>query len=113
VRPVIIGSRTALSSSFLKLGAGLQSKNEELVRRRGKSGVDSGGADSDSPTQWARVRARLRDEFGEAAFRSWLRAMTLFEVADGRVREAGPAAALTAGNSARNAGVLTQSRRTS
>jgi chromosomal replication initiator protein len=36
--------------------------------------------------QWARVRARLRDEFGEAAFRSWLKSMTLAEVTDGRAR---------------------------
>jgi chromosomal replication initiator protein len=28
----------------------------------------------------------LREEFGEAAFRSWLRSMTLFEVTDGRAR---------------------------
>jgi chromosomal replication initiator protein len=41
---------------------------------------------SDIQTQWARVRARLREEFGEAAFRSWLRSMTLFEVVDGRAR---------------------------
>ncbi|MBV9523604.1 MAG: chromosomal replication initiator protein DnaA [Alphaproteobacteria bacterium] len=64
----------------------MQSKNEELVTRREKGGTDSGTADSDTQTQWARVRARLRDEFGEAAFRSWLRAMTLFEVAEGRAR---------------------------
>jgi chromosomal replication initiator protein len=41
---------------------------------------------ADIQTQWARVRGRLRDEFGEAAFRSWLKSMTLAEVADGRVR---------------------------
>src|SRR5215472_14361356 len=43
----------------------------------------SGG---DIQAQWTRVRGRLRDEFGEAAFRSWLKSMTLAEVADGRVR---------------------------
>jgi chromosomal replication initiator protein len=32
------------------------------------------------------VRGRLRDEFGEAAFRSWLKSMTLTDAADGRVR---------------------------
>jgi chromosomal replication initiator protein len=41
---------------------------------------------TDIQTQWARVRGRLRDEFGEAAFRSWLKSMTLTEVTDGRVR---------------------------
>src|SRR5260221_10963849 len=40
----------------------------------------------DVQAQWARVRGRLRDEFGEAAFRSWLKSMTLAEVSDGRVR---------------------------
>ncbi|HEX7968122.1 MAG TPA: chromosomal replication initiator protein DnaA [Stellaceae bacterium] len=41
---------------------------------------------ADIQAQWARVRGRLRDEFGEAAFRSWLKSMTLAEVVDGRVR---------------------------
>ncbi len=44
------------------------------------------GQDGDLQTQWARVRGRLRDEFGEAAFRSWLKSMTLCEVTDNRVR---------------------------
>ena len=35
---------------------------------------------SDIQAQWARVRGRLREEFGEAAFRSWLKSMTLAEV---------------------------------
>jgi len=37
-------------------------------------------------TQWQRVRARLRDEFGEAAYRSWLSALTLGDLADGTIR---------------------------
>ncbi len=41
---------------------------------------------SDIQGQWARVRGRLREEFGEAAFRSWLKSMTLAEVQEGRVR---------------------------
>jgi chromosomal replication initiator protein len=36
--------------------------------------------------QWNRVRGRLRDEFGEAAFKSWLNPLTLAEVRDGQVR---------------------------
>ncbi len=43
----------------------------------------SGG---DVQAQWARVRGRLREEFGEAAFRSWLKSMTLAEVDENRVR---------------------------
>jgi len=36
--------------------------------------------------QWDRVKARLRDEFGEAAFKSWLQPLTLAELRDGQVR---------------------------
>jgi len=41
---------------------------------------------SDLQSQWARVRARLREEFGLAAYRSWFRTMTLVDMRDGRVR---------------------------
>jgi chromosomal replication initiator protein len=67
----------------------VQSKPQGNVGRRDRTASDHGdelGTSSDVQTQWARVRARLREEFGEAAFRSWLRSMTLFEVADGRAR---------------------------
>lgn len=40
--------------------------------------------------QWARVRGRLRDEVGEAAFKSWLKPLTLTEIDDGEVRIAVP-----------------------
>lgn len=36
--------------------------------------------------QWVRVRARLRDEVGEAAFKSWLKPLTLAGVDEGIVR---------------------------
>ena len=36
--------------------------------------------------QWNRVRGRLRDEFGEAAFKSWLNPLTLADVHNGQVR---------------------------
>ena len=39
--------------------------------------ADSLGRSDDIQSQWARVRARLRGEFGDAAYRSWLRNMTL------------------------------------
>ena len=35
--------------------------------------------------QWARVRARLRDEVGDTAFRSWLQPLTLGELEDGEI----------------------------
>ena len=35
--------------------------------------------------QWARVRARLRQEFGESVYRSWLKPLTLDHVERGRV----------------------------
>jgi chromosomal replication initiator protein len=37
-------------------------------------------------TDWDRVKVRLRDEVGDAAFRSWLRPITLHEVQDDSVR---------------------------
>ena len=40
------------------------------------SGADSAAGDSLNE-QWARVRGRLRQEVGEAAFRSWLKPLTL------------------------------------
>ena len=43
--------------------------------------VDSG----DVNEQWNRVRGRLRAEFGDAAFNSWLRPMVLSEARDGQV----------------------------
>jgi chromosomal replication initiator protein len=36
--------------------------------------------------QWQRVRTRLREEFGEAGYRSWLCSLTLAEVTDSAVR---------------------------
>ena len=36
--------------------------------------------------QWARIRGRLRAEYGEAAYRSWLKPMTLVGVEGRRVR---------------------------
>tara|TARA_Y100000766_G_scaffold264516_1_gene257384 strand:+ start:63 stop:1412 length:1350 start_codon:yes stop_codon:yes gene_type:complete len=36
--------------------------------------------------QWARIRGRLRAEYGEAAYRSWLKPMTLVGVEGSRVR---------------------------
>ena len=36
--------------------------------------------------QWARVRGQLRHEFGEAAFRSWLKPLTLAGAAGGTIR---------------------------
>ena len=40
--------------------------------------------------RWARIRGRLRAEFGDAAYRNWLRALTLVELRDGTVRIAAP-----------------------
>ncbi|BBK29367.1 chromosomal replication initiator protein [Stella humosa] len=46
--------------------------------------------DSAVQAQWARVRGRLREEFGEAAFRTWLKPLTLKEAKAGVVRLAVP-----------------------
>ncbi|MBW7851824.1 MAG: chromosomal replication initiator protein DnaA [Rhodospirillales bacterium] len=44
------------------------------------------GIDMMFDAQWDRVRGRLRDEFGEAAFKSWLKPLMLREVRDDSVR---------------------------
>ncbi len=36
--------------------------------------------------QWARVRAKLRAEYGDAAFKSWFKPLTLMSVENGEVR---------------------------
>ena len=41
-------------------------------------------------TQWTRIKGCLRDEFGEAAFKSWLSPLTLADVQDGQARIAVP-----------------------
>jgi chromosomal replication initiator protein len=48
------------------------------------------GRKADVQTEWARVRGRLREEFGDAAYRSWFKSMTLHEVRDGHLRIAVP-----------------------
>jgi len=50
-------------------------------------GEDQGGMIEE---QWARVRGRLRSEVGDAAFRSWLKPLTLVVVKDRTVRMAVP-----------------------
>ena len=39
---------------------------------------------------WARVRGRLRQEFGESTYRSWIRSLVLEEVVKKRVTLAAP-----------------------
>src|SRR5215831_20949006 len=51
--------------------------SEEVVR--------SPGVDSVLASQWAQVRGRLRSEFGEATFRSWLKPLTLLGQSDDQV----------------------------
>ncbi len=46
--------------------------------------------DSALDAQWVRVRARLKSEVGEAAFKSWLKPLTLLAVEDGEIRLAVP-----------------------
>ncbi len=43
------------------------------------------GVDGTLAGQWAQVRGRLRSEFGEATFRSWLKPLTLIGLSDGQV----------------------------
>ena len=50
--------------------------NTNLSALGGKAMIEA-GSDSLLNAQWARVRGRLRAEFGEATFRSWLKPLTL------------------------------------
>ena len=50
----------------------------------------SGRFGNEVARQWARVRGYMRDEFGVAAFNSWLKPMTLAEVQGSKVRIAVP-----------------------
>ena len=43
------------------------------------------GVDSVLASQWAQVRGRLRSEFGEATYRSWLKPLTLLGQSDCQV----------------------------
>lgn len=45
----------------------------------------TGSAAPDPDRQWEGIRAKLRDEFGEAVFNSWLRPIKLAEIHDGQV----------------------------
>lgn len=40
--------------------------------------------------QWSKIRGHLREEFGEAAFKSWLNPLNVAEIRDGQVRIAVP-----------------------
>lgn len=48
--------------------------------------MTGGVLDATVAEQWSDVLASLRDEIGEAAFQSWLKPMTVREIADGQVR---------------------------
>ena len=63
---------------------------EGAAGRKGRSAIDGGASETDLQVQWARIRGRLKEEFGEAAFRSWLKALTLADIGGGRVRIAVP-----------------------
>ena len=63
---------------------------EGATGRKTRSVSENGVGESDLQVQWARIRGRLKEEFGEAAFRSWLKAMTLADAAGGRIRIAVP-----------------------
>ncbi len=51
----------------------------------GRSKGPAAGADAAHAEQWERVRLRMVQEFGEAAFNSWLRSLSLADIHDGQV----------------------------
>ena len=46
--------------------------------------------DPNIDAQWARVRGKLKAEFGEATFKSWLKPLTLIAMDKGEIRIAVP-----------------------
>ena len=61
-----------------------------LLLPLGDPGMHAGELDPLVQERWARVRGRLRAEVGEAAFRSWLKPLTLVNSKSGSVRMAVP-----------------------
>ena len=61
---------------------------ELSTREMPMSDSESRGGTLDEP--WARVRGRLRAEVGDAAFRSWLKPLTLVSLREGTIRMAVP-----------------------
>ena len=53
-------------------------------------GEQWGQTDGSLTEQWARVRAQLRSDVGDAAFNSWLKPLTLGDFHVGRLRVAVP-----------------------
>ena len=49
-----------------------------------------GDKNSTLGTEWARVRGQLRQEFGEDAFKSWLKPLTLLGASEGEIRISAP-----------------------
>lgn len=52
--------------------------------------MDKGRTDTAITAQWDRVQGRLREEFGDAAFKSWVKPMTVAGMRDGAVTLAVP-----------------------
>ncbi len=60
-----------------------EQQNGQRARQGGSDNTTeaaTNGLDQKTVAQWARVRARLRAEFGETAYRSWLKPLTLDSV---------------------------------
>lgn len=52
--------------------------------------MDKGSMDASITAQWDRVQGQLREEFGDAAFKSWVAPMMVADVRDGAVTLAVP-----------------------
>ncbi|HBM87101.1 MAG TPA: hypothetical protein DD437_01020, partial [Rhodobiaceae bacterium] len=67
----------------LQVGSGDLSKDQHL-----QEGALMGGEDLSS--QWARVKARMSVELGEATYNSWVKPLELIGIGDGQVMVAAP-----------------------
>ncbi|MFC4350081.1 chromosomal replication initiator protein DnaA [Fodinicurvata halophila] len=72
------------------MSAGLEAKQGEQRFQEETGAYEAGLAGDDYSEQWARVRGRLRADVGEAAFKSWLKPLTLVSLREGVVRMSVP-----------------------
>src|ERR1700690_3020272 len=82
-REILMPNDTAERRVAGRLPASPGFKSE--MRAVGDDSPKTPGVDGTLAGQWAQVRGRLRSEFGEATFRSWLKPLTLVGQSDSQV----------------------------
>jgi chromosomal replication initiator protein len=81
----------------LRVAAGPGARKEAVGKDMAASttnGSGGGPMDPEIQAQWSRVRARLRQQFGEAVYSTWLKPMTLLRIVNGKCAVIGVPTAL-------------------